>query len=118
MRAQNRQHDSLGILHSSETTSTRVAENRECDILSKYMDQRQFTYSLAIEEQDGGYLAHFPALPGCLTWGVTYHEAVNNAREALVVYLETLAENGDPIPEETTQEPVSLGVTVRTPIIV
>ena len=40
-----------------------------------------------------------------------------HAREALTLYLETLTDNGDPIPEETTQEPVSLGITVRTPII-
>jgi predicted RNase H-like HicB family nuclease len=78
----------------------------------------EHTYSLTIERHDGGYLAYFPSLPGCHTWGVTYEEAVSNAREALAGYLETLAENGDPIPEETTQEPVSLGITVRTPIIV
>jgi predicted RNase H-like HicB family nuclease len=75
------------------------------------------TYSLVVEEQDRGYLASFPALPGCNTWGRTYEEAVHNAREALTVYLETLTDNGDPIPEETTKEPVSLGITVRTPII-
>ena len=54
------------------------------------------------------------ATPG----GVTYEEAISNAREALALYLETLADHGDPIPEETTHEPVTLGVTVRTPIIV
>ncbi|MFI4960304.1 MAG: type II toxin-antitoxin system HicB family antitoxin [Hyphomicrobiales bacterium] len=70
-----------------------------------------------MEEHDGGYLAYFPALPGCNTWGVSYEEAVRNAREAVSLYLETLADNGDPIPEETTQEAVSLGITVRTPII-
>lgn len=80
--------------------------------------QQEHTYSLTIERHDGGYLAYFPALPGCNTLGVTYEEAVRNAREALTGYLETLADNGDPIPEETTQELVSLGITVRTPIIV
>lgn len=82
------------------------------------MEKREVTYSLNIEKHEGGYLAYFPALPGCNTWGLTYQEAVNHAREALTGYLETLAENGDPIPEETTRAPVSLGITVRTPIIV
>jgi predicted RNase H-like HicB family nuclease len=80
--------------------------------------QKGHTYSLKIEHHDGGYLAYFPALQGCHTWGVTYEEAVRNAREALTGYLETLADNGDPIPEEIIQEPVSLGITVRTSIIV
>ncbi len=93
-----------------------VPEKRARGILAK-MERREATYSLVIEEREGGYLAHFPALLGCNTWGQTYQEAVHNAREALTLYLETLTDNGDPIPEETTQEPVSLGITVRTSII-
>jgi antitoxin HicB len=81
------------------------------------MKSREATYSLVVEEQAGGYLAHFPTLPGRNTWGQTYEAAVRNARKALTVYLETLTVNGDPIPEETTREPVSLGITVRAPII-
>jgi predicted RNase H-like HicB family nuclease len=80
--------------------------------------QVEHTYSLTIERHEGGYLAYFPALAGCNTWGVTYEEAISNAREALTGYLETLADNGDPIPKETTRARVSLGVTVRTPIII
>ena len=72
---------------------------------------------MVVEERGGEYLAYFPALHGCNTCGRTYEEAVRNAREALTLYLETLTDNGDPIPEETTRERVSLGITVRTPII-
>jgi len=75
------------------------------------------TYTLTIERHPDGYLAYFPALSGCQTWGRTYEEAVAHAEEALAVYLETLADNGDPIPEERSDKPVSLGVTVRTPVI-
>jgi predicted RNase H-like HicB family nuclease len=75
-------------------------------------------YSLSIERHEDGYLAYFPALPGCHTWGKTYEAAVRNAEEALELYLETLASHGDQIPDDqTTKEPVSLGVTVRTPVI-
>lgn len=74
------------------------------------------TYSLVVEPQEGGYLAYFPALPGCHTWGKTFEEAVKNAEEALAVYIETRAAHSDEIPDETNiKEPVSLGVTVRTP---
>ncbi len=84
---------------------------------SNYMERREVTYSLVIEEQDGGYLAYFPALSGCNTFGATYEEAVNNAREALTVYLESLDELGKPFPKDRVNEPVSLGLTVRLPIV-
>jgi antitoxin HicB len=81
------------------------------------METSTRTYTLAIEKHLDGYLAYFPALAGCHTWGRTYEEAVTHAEEALAVYLETLADNGDLIPEERSDKPVSLGVTVRTPVI-
>jgi predicted RNase H-like HicB family nuclease len=82
------------------------------------MIQDQVTYSLAVQRQDGGYLAHFPALPGCVTWGTTYEEAVNNAREALTVYLESLDTLGKPLPAtDEIEGTVSLGITVRMPVI-
>lgn len=56
------------------------------------------TYTLAIEKHLDGYLAYFPALAGCQTWGKTYEEAVAHAEEALAVYLETLADNGNKYP--------------------
>ena len=75
------------------------------------------TYSLTVERHDGGYLAYFPALLGCQTWGTTFEDAVKHAEEALAVYLDTLIEHGDPIPTEQTDREVSLAVTVMTPII-
>jgi predicted RNase H-like HicB family nuclease len=76
------------------------------------------TYTLSIEKYPDGYLAYFPALPGCNTWGKTYEDAIKYAEEALALYLDTLIAHGDDIPEEKNNaEPVSLGITVRTPII-
>ena len=58
---------------------------------------KTLAYSLAIEfyEDEGGYLASFPALPGCHSWGASYEEAVKNAEEALLGYLEALQKNGE-----------------------
>jgi len=82
------------------------------------MKIRSRTYTLSIERRDEGYLAYFRALPGCHTWGDSYEAAIRNAEEALEVYLETLTAHGDPIPDDQTiNDPVSLGVTVRTPVI-
>ena len=76
------------------------------------------TYTLVIEKYPDGFLAYFPALPGCHTWGKTYEDAVKYAEDALAVYLDTLTAHGDPIPEETDySKPVSLGITVRRSII-
>jgi predicted RNase H-like HicB family nuclease len=79
------------------------------------MEINKRTYTLSIEKQDGGYLAFFPALPGCHTWGKTYEHAVEHAEDALRGYLEALAAHGDPIPEDLESNyPVSLAETVRT----
>src|ERR1700730_11642428 len=67
------------------------------------------TYSLSIQQYPDGYLAYFPALEGCNTWGKTYEEAVKHAEEALALYLETLDDLGKSVPEELGQkQPVSL----------
>jgi predicted RNase H-like HicB family nuclease len=55
------------------------------------MENKALTYTLEIERHDDAYLAYFPALPGCQTWGKTYEAAVRYAEEALSGYLETLA---------------------------
>ena len=82
------------------------------------MKRKALTYTLEIERHDEGYLAFFPALPGCHTWRKTYESAVRYAEEALTGYLETLAKHGDPIPVETDIDaPTSLGITVRTSVI-
>jgi predicted RNase H-like HicB family nuclease len=38
--------------------------------------------------EEGGYTAHVPALPGCISEGDTLDEARENVREAIALYLE------------------------------
>jgi predicted RNase H-like HicB family nuclease len=82
------------------------------------MENRAVTYSLRIEEHEDGYLAFFPALPGCHTWGKSYEAAIKNAEEALVGYLEALHLNGEEAPEERPEAGVALGLMVTVPTIV
>ncbi len=82
------------------------------------MKTAEHTYSLAIERHDDGYLAYFPALPGCHTWGVTFEAAVKHAEEALIGYIEALQAAGQKLPVERSVANVSLGVTVEIPTIV
>jgi predicted RNase H-like HicB family nuclease len=42
--------------------------------------------------EDGGYSVHIPALRGCHTQGDSVEEALENARDAIITYLETAEE--------------------------
>ncbi|MGJ0397227.1 MAG: type II toxin-antitoxin system HicB family antitoxin [Methylocystis sp.] len=77
---------------------------------------KTLAYPLIIErhETDGGYLAYLPSLPGCQTWGETYEAVVRNAEEALAVFIETLASNGDPIPDSLAFDAPAALTTGRT----
>ena len=62
-------------------------------------------YRVLIEQdEDGVYVAEVPALPGCISQGQTREEAVENVREAIAAYLESLEAHGDPIPPPITEE--------------
>jgi predicted RNA binding protein YcfA (HicA-like mRNA interferase family)/predicted RNase H-like HicB family nuclease len=59
------------------------------------------SYAVFYEQApEGGYVATVPALPGCHTQGETLEETERNVKEAVEVYLESLAAHGEPIPEE------------------
>jgi antitoxin HicB len=70
------------------------------------MDMKTLTYRILLrEEPEGGYTVIVPSLPGCVTYGETVQEAIAMAREAIELYLESLAANGEEIPtEERTLE--------------
>jgi predicted RNase H-like HicB family nuclease len=46
--------------------------------------------SVVVEHDDHGYYAYCPELRGCQTQGETLEEAMDNIREAIALYLETL----------------------------
>jgi len=45
-----------------------------------------------VEDESGGYIAFVPTLPGCHTQGGTLSELMDNVKEAVELYLETLTE--------------------------
>ena len=46
------------------------------------------TYTVLLEEnEDGGYTVSCPALPGCISEGDSYDEALANIKEAIALYL-------------------------------
>ena len=61
-------------------------------------------------DEDGVFVAHVPALPGCVTEGSSRSEALANAQEAIAAYLESLNGRGEPIPPAIHEELVDVAV--------
>jgi predicted RNase H-like HicB family nuclease len=77
---------------------------------------KRYIYRVIIEPDEDRFHAEIPALPGCYSWGYTYEEALTNIKEAAELWLETLAEDGETIPEEDPkvlkEAPITLGVAL------
>ena len=56
-------------------------------------------YPALIERSADGYGLLFPDVPGCVTTGRDAAELMAHAIEALTLHLESLREDGDPIPQ-------------------
>lgn len=68
-------------------------------------------YRVFIEQdEDGFFVAEVPSLPGCVSQGSTRSEALSNIREAIEVYLESLAAHDEAIPPSITEELIEVSV--------
>ena len=66
-------------------------------------------YRVLIEQdEDGVFVAEVPALPGCLSQGQTRDAALQNIREAIAVYLESLKAHDEPVPPAIDEEVVEV----------
>jgi len=60
-----------------------------------------FTYRAIIEPDEGNtFHAYIPALPGCHTWGSSVPEARKHLREAALLYIGSLIEHKEHVPQE------------------
>jgi predicted RNase H-like HicB family nuclease len=58
-------------------------------------------YTVIFEkEEGGGYHVFCPARPGCHTQSETVEEGIRNIQEAIELYIESLVEDGLPVPKE------------------
>ena len=68
-------------------------------------------YRVLIEQdEDGVYVAEVPALPGCISQGRTRSEAIDNIKEAIAAYLESLQAHNEPVPPSISEEVVEVSV--------
>jgi predicted RNase H-like HicB family nuclease len=66
-------------------------------------------YRVMIEQdEDGVFVAEVPSLPGCISQGQTRAQALENIKEAISLYLESLAARNEPIPPPITEELVEV----------
>ncbi|HWY79113.1 MAG TPA: type II toxin-antitoxin system HicB family antitoxin [Candidatus Sulfotelmatobacter sp.] len=79
--------------------------------------QNVLKYDVIFEEQSvGGYTVIVPSLPGCISEGDTFEETKENIADAIKLYVEDLAADGEEIPVGDTS--VFMGqVTINNPLI-
>jgi predicted RNase H-like HicB family nuclease len=64
-------------------------------------------------EEDGGFVANVPALPGCASQGDSREHALENVREAIEAYIEDRRESGEAVPTEVGREIVAVETPLR-----
>ena len=51
-------------------------------------------------EPEGGYTISVPSLPGCISYGKTFEEAIEMIKDAMEGWLAVAREEGVPLPEQ------------------
>ncbi len=65
------------------------------------------------KEPGSCYGVEFPDFPGCVSAGDTPEEAQDNAREALALHIEGVAEDGGELPTPSAAEDIDVGAFVE-----
>ena len=60
----------------------------------------QYTAVFEPDEERNGYTVTIPSLPGCISEGDTFEEALHNIQEAASLYLEVMGKHREEIPAE------------------
>ena len=75
------------------------------------MSQIEYTVILEPNQDEPGYTAAVPALPGCISLGDTIEEALENARDAIELWIRMARKRGEPVPQDfTVVSKVTVGV--------
>lgn len=73
--------------------------------------QKKYKYTAVFEpdKNDGGYTVTIPALPGCISEGDNFEDALANIKEAAELYLEVK-------PDATAETPDEINTILIAPI--
>ena len=61
-------------------------------------EAKHYTMIIQWDPKDQIYVVSVPELPGCMTHGRTYEEAVKQGQDAIESWLMVAKQDGDPIP--------------------
>jgi len=68
-------------------------------------------YRILIEQDENGiFVAECTSLPGCISQGKTRNEALENIKDAIKGYLESLKKHNEPIPPSIEEEIVEVAI--------
>jgi antitoxin HicB len=56
---------------------------------------------LLTPEDESGFSVAVPVLPECFTQGETIEEAIEMAKEAISLYVKSLEDDGQPLPDDS-----------------
>ncbi len=65
-------------------------------------------YAIFIAPTSTGFSAHVPDLPGCIATGRTREQTLKRMSKAIDMHLKAMREDGDPIPEPSEVEMLSV----------
>lgn len=76
-------------------------------------EEKVLQYTAVFEPaEEGGYTVTVPSLPGCISEGDTFEEALGNIKEAIEAYLDSILKHNEEIPIED-EKPFVGTVTVH-----
>ena len=81
----------------------------------EYYMKLPYKMEIIPDKEEGGFVALFPELPGCITVGETIEEIVHNILDAKKAWLEAQLEEGRMIPEPANVEDYSGQFKLRIP---
>lgn len=62
------------------------------------------------QDEDGVYIAQCPILPGCVSQGKTRNDALENIRDAIKGYMDSLEKHNEPIPMPIEEEIIEVAI--------
>ena len=67
-------------------------------------DSKHYSMIIQWDDEDKIYVVDVPELPGCMTHGKTYEEAVRQGQDAIESWIMAAQEDGEPIPLPKTYQ--------------